>query len=456
MSLIDMQTSLAGRTSSAEEVIRRSLSRYDDLQPTLNAFIEVDRKKVLESARAADEIAGKSNSLPPLHGVPIAYKDMFDRAGHAATLGSSIPKPGPTGKSAAAIRKLEEAGAIIFGALNMSEFMLGPTGHNASFGHCRNPHDPSRVSGGSSSGSGAAVAAGIVPVALGSDTGGSVRIPASCCGVVGFKPMAYRIDPAGMAPLAPSLDAAGVLASSVRDCSYLYDVLSEDDGAVSAGHPDSFSVAFPEFEIEAKAVPEVTLALRHAAEVFAGMGGRVTDGRLPDIPALHDLADVIQKAESAHVHMGGLRQYRSSYSRHVRRRIEAGFLIAAPAYIAALNQRQKHVVNFVQNVLGTSDALLVPTMGIPVPLIDETDEEGRGDQPSLVPEMTYWTRWVSYLDLPAISLPCGVDANGMPMGMQLVGPPKSERKLLQIAMVFEGALKRASPLSPQGPGPSPS
>jgi aspartyl-tRNA(Asn)/glutamyl-tRNA(Gln) amidotransferase subunit A len=326
----------------------------------------------------------------------------------------------------------------------MSEFALGPTGHNATFGHCRNPWDPRRVAGGSSSGAAAAVAAGIVCGALGSDTGGSLRIPAACCGVVGLKPTQGRIGVRGAMPLAPSLDCVGPIARSVADCAVLFEVLisraaqSGRPSAAAGAQPErGLRLIYPAAEVREAAAPEVSAALEGAAEAFRSAGVVIEQRGLPDIAHLHDLADVVQKPESAAAHYENLRRFREAYTPHVRRRIEPGFLVAAPAYARALAERESHLRAFVDETLAGAAALLIPTLGCPVPTVEDTDEEQSGPQVSLVARMTRWTRWLNYLGVPALSVPCGFDSAGCPIGLQLVGRPRRERVLLDIGLLFQ-------------------
>jgi aspartyl-tRNA(Asn)/glutamyl-tRNA(Gln) amidotransferase subunit A len=430
----------AGRCSSVEAVTQ-ALSRYERCRD-LNVFISLDADAALAAARAADERWGGSlGSLPPLHGVPLAHKDMFDRQRHRCSFGSRIQQSMTPKATSDCVRRLERAGSITLGALNMSEFALGPTGHNATFGHCRNPWDPRRVAGGSSSGAAVAVAAGIVHGALGSDTGGSLRIPAACCGVVGLKPTHGRISARGSMPLAPSLDCIGPIAGSVADCAALFELLvSRASGrssptAVAGGR--RLRIMYPAAAIREAASPEVSAALEAAAESFRAAGVVIEERPLPDIERMHDLADVVQKPESAAVHYENLRRFRDAYTPHVRRRIEAGFLVAAPAYVRALAERASHLRAFVENTLAGAAALLIPTVGCPVPSVEETDEEKCGSQPTLVARMTRWTRWLNYLGVPALSVPCGFDSAGCPIGLQLVGRPRCESTLFDLGLLFQ-------------------
>ncbi|MDN5925502.1 MAG: amidase [Hyphomicrobiales bacterium] len=421
-----------------------------NLNHHLNAFTAIDEQKALSAAVASQERHDAGQPRGPIDGMIVAHKDLFDRDDHLCSFGSRIRQSRFPARSAEVIGRLADAGAVTIGALTMAEFALGATGHNSIFGHCRNPWNPARVSGGSSSGAASAVAAGIVSGSLGSDTGGSIRIPASCCGVVGLKPTQGRVSTAGVMPLSWSLDCVGPLARRVVDCALLFDAitipdLADPDRAVAVsidaagGSPGarSFAIAYPKRNVAEGADVVVAEAIDKAAAVFAMLGGEIVERSLPDIGRLHALADIIQRSEAASAHARMLGAHREAYSRPVLRRVEGGLFVAAPAYVSALNQRSSHLRHFLETTLRDVDVLLIPTVGIPVPFIDETDEAKLGPLPELIGSMTRWTRWLNYLGVPALSVPCGEDANGMPIGMQLVGRPGAEFRLLTLAAQFE-------------------
>lgn len=422
---------IADRAKAAITQARR-LTRH------LNAFTSIDESGARAAAASSQKRQDDGRPLGPLDGMLVAYKDLFDRTGHCASFGSRFLQSRPAGQTADAVRRLSEAGTISIGALTMAEFALGPTGHNAAFGHCRNPWDLARISGGSSSGAGSAVAAGIVQAALGSDTGGSIRIPASCCGVVGLKPTQGRVSTRGVMPLSWSLDCVGPLARRVSDCAQIFAALIDGEPS-DEDRRTAFTLAYPKAAIAEKTEASVAQAVDEAAAVFAGLGGMLVERPLPDMGRLHSLADIVQRSEAAAVHAQLLTAHREAYTRPVLRRIEGGLFVAAPAYVSALNQRSAHCADFIATSLEGADALLVPSVGLPVPLVEETDEGKKGPLPELIGSMTRWTRWLNYLGVPALSVPCGVDCHGMPVGLQLVGRPGSEFRLLALAALFERA-----------------
>lgn len=426
------------------EPVTRALDEAIRWQPAINSFVSIEREGALDVARAAHR------DFKPLDGIPLAHKDMFDRRSHSSTFGSRFTQP-VADRSATVIERLERAGAVTIGTLNMAEFALGPTGHNAVFGHCRNPWDRTRISGGSSSGPAAAVAAGIVAGSLGSDTGGSIRIPAACCGVVGLKPTQGRISVAGAMPLAPSLDCVGPFARSAAECETLFrliagpdprDPASQHQPQIEDGTPlsiESARLAFAGDVVLRDCDPQVADALEGAIRSFAACGAKLTSARLPDIPRLHELANVIQQSEAAHVHAERLAESPDLYTAHIRERIEPGRLVTATAYLSAVHQRAALQSQFVAETLGDAHALVMPVIGIPVPTVDETDEAALGSSAEIVGRMTRWTRWVNYLGIPALSIPCGRDRRGLPVGLQLIGRPYSETTLLAIARGFQAS-----------------
>ncbi|MBS0419981.1 MAG: amidase [Proteobacteria bacterium] len=425
------------------EAVAHALDAAAQWQRAINAFISIERERALDAARILDAAGGAGH-------MALAHKDMFDRRGRSSTCGSCFIEP-VADRSATVIERLEHAGAVAIGTLNMAEFALGPTGHNAVFGHCRNPWDRTRISGGSSSGPAAAVAAGIVAGSLGSDTGGSIRIPAACCGVVGLKPTQGRVSVAGVMPLAPSLDCVGPFARSAAECETLFRMIAgpdprdpasqrqpdiEPDAAVSI---ESGRLAFPRESLLRDCDSEVIGALEEAVRHFAACGSEVVPAVLPDIPRLHELANVIQQSEAAHVHAVRLAQSPELYTPHIRERIEPGQRVTATAYLSAAAQRSSLQSQFVAETLIDAHALVLPVIGMPVPTIDETDEAALGGSSEIVGRMTRWTRWVNYLGMPALSIPCGRDRRGLPVGLQLIGRPFSEITLLAIARGFQAS-----------------
>jgi aspartyl-tRNA(Asn)/glutamyl-tRNA(Gln) amidotransferase subunit A len=445
----------AGKTTSVQAT-EACLARVRAWQPRTNAFLRVHEVKALEQARAMDKELAAGARRGPLHGVPMAHKDLFYRKGEVSTAGSAIRHDWVAPVTATVLRKLDAAGVVELGFLNMAEFAAGPTGHNVHYGHCRNPWDAARVTGGSSSGSGAAVAARMVYGALGSDTGGSIRLPAAACGVVGMKATYGRVSRAGALARSWSLDHIGPLTRTVRDNARML--------AILAGHDpdDSTSSEKPVPDYEALlaggvsglriglALPNdgpapldagIGAAVQAAADALGRLGARVTNATLPDFTALYRAAEVMVKCEAAAMHRPWMEKLPERYANQVRTRMEAGFFIPATQYIDALRLRAHFVKEFLATAMEGVDAVLLPAIPFPLPTIEETDTETRGGPAVLkmVAGFTGLTRPFNTLGLPALSVPCGFDGNGAPIGLQLVGRPFDEAMLYRIGHAYQGA-----------------
>ncbi len=453
LSLTALASAIRAKRISSVEATKACIARIENAQPLLNCFIAIEADAALERARQSDEDLSRGKIRGALHGVPLAHKDLFYRENKISTCGSKIHRGIVADHTATVIGRLEAAGALQLGTLNMAEFALGPTGHNEHYGHCRNPWNLEHISGGSSSGSGAAVAARLAYGALGSDTGGSIRIPAACCGVVGLKSTQTRVSRHGVMPLSFSLDCPGPLARTVHDCARLFSVIvgPDDNDPTTAVEPATdFEAALGanlkglRIGVCIDAVEDDTMSdIRHtheaALEVYRSLGAEITKVRMPDANHFGALANVIQKCESATVHGQWMRTRSNDYSEQVRSRIEAGLFLPAVRYIEALSLRGLFLREFVKQVFETVDALYLPTLPIPVPTISETDVKTGNAIPTMVATMTGLTRWVNYLGLPALSVPCGFDCRGLPVGFQLIGRPFSEARLFNLGHQYQKA-----------------
>jgi aspartyl-tRNA(Asn)/glutamyl-tRNA(Gln) amidotransferase subunit A len=440
----------AGRISSVEAT-EACLVRIAAWQPRLNAFLRLHKDKALAQAQAMDAELAAGRRRGPLHGVPMAHKDMYYRRGELSTGGSAIRRAWRAPATATVLEKLDAAGVVELGFLNMAEFAAGPTGHNVHHGHCRNPWDQTRVTGGSSSGSGASVAARLVYGALGSDTGGSIRLPAAACGVVGMKATYGRVSRAGAVARSWSLDHVGPLTRTVRDNARML--------AAIAGHDPNDSTTsekpVPDYEAALDggvgglriglALPDADLqiagAVQAAADVLGRLGAKVSAASLPDFTALYRAAEVMVKCEAAAMHRPWMEKTPELYANQVRSRMEAGFFIPATQYIDALRLRAHFVAEFLATSLGAVDAIVLPAIPFPIPTLEETDTEEKGGPAVLkmVAGFTGLTRPFNTLGVPALSLPCGFDANGAPIGLQLVARPFDEALLYRIGHAYQGA-----------------
>ncbi len=453
LTLCDAADAVARRKISALDLTRSCLDRLETEGRALNAVIWLDRTVALARAESADRAAQASRDpLPPLHGVPLAHKDLFYSAGQPCTCGSAIRADFRPDFTATVVARLEAAGAITIGGLAMAEFAQGPTGHNRHFGDCRNPWNRARISGGSSSGSGAAVAARLVPGSLGSDTGGSIRLPASCCGVTGLKPTQGRVSRHGVMPLAFSADCIGPIARTARDCARLL--------AVIAGHDplDAASSAAPVPPYESRldgdirglriGIPltwffdgvEESIRRRFddAVAVLEARGAMVTHLPLPVMDEVAACSAVVSRVELAAIHARWMRERPGDYAANVSGRMYPGYAIPGVAYVEALRRRGPVLEAFAREVFAKVDVLATPTIRAPIPTLAETDVES-GDEGAvrrfLAPSAN--TRPINYLGLPAISLPCGFDDNALPVGLQIIGRPFAEARLLRIGEAYQ-------------------
>jgi aspartyl-tRNA(Asn)/glutamyl-tRNA(Gln) amidotransferase subunit A len=438
---------------SAVKVMEAVLARAEAVQPKLNAFLRIDAELALDAARLADRELGRGQLRGPLHGVPMAHKDMYYRKGVASSYGGKIGPSRPAPSTATALARLDAAGAIQFGVLNMAECAFGPTGHNYHYGHCRNAWDPARITGGSSSGSGTAVAARATYAALGSDTGGSIRLPATFCGTAGIKPTYGRVSRAGAMPLSFSMDTVGPLARTVEDCALLLGTLAgqdpRDPTAEARPVPDYVAVlgrpvaglviGKPRQYFFDDCDAEIAAALQAALETFRRLGAKVIDVDLPDIDAWNAAGTIVIAAEAAAAHGNWLRTRPQDYSPQVRARLEQGLAIPAAAYIDSLRQRGVALREFCDTVFSKVDALLAPVVAFQTPTIAETDVGGGPKMAALLAQVTRLTRPGNFLGVPALSVQAGFTKAAMPVGMQLLGRPFDEATLFALGHAFQGA-----------------
>jgi aspartyl-tRNA(Asn)/glutamyl-tRNA(Gln) amidotransferase subunit A len=338
----------------------------------------------------------------------------------------------------------------------MSEFAAGPTGHNVHYGACRNAYDQDRVSGGSSSGSGTAVGARLVYGALGSDTGGSIRLPAAANGLVGLKATYGRVSRHGAVARSWSLDHIGPLARTVRDAALIFQaVAGPDPRDPTTAHQPPFMlpefrddhdlsglcVGVPGGDAMAGVHPEIHAALEESLKVLERLGATIKRTQLPDLKPLYSAAETIIKSEAAAMHRQWLAERPQDYASNVRVRIEAGLVIPAAQYIDALRLRTHFTRDFLHNTMDGIDILHMPTIPFPVPRIEDTDvEAATGEQVlEVVSGMTRFTRPVSLLGLPSLNLPCGFSSDGLPIGYQLIGRPFSEASLFMIGHAYQAA-----------------
>ncbi|MDA0638158.1 amidase [Nonomuraea sp. MCN248] len=412
----------AGRTT-AEELARASLDAVARLDPALNSFVGVDAGGALAAAREADrELAGGADR-GPLHGIPVGVKDLVEVAGLPATMGSRHFTGYVPGADAACVTRLREAGAVIVGKTTTHEFAYGPTGDCSANGPSRNPWDPARMSGGSSGGSAAAVAAGLVPLAIGTDTGGSVRIPAALCGVAGFKPAYGAIPAGGVFPLARSFDHVGVLARTAGDCLLAYRPLSGREVGPARRPP---RVAWLDPAPLHACDPEVT---RVATEAAGAMGKVALPQEVAD--GLREVYVTVQSAEAADVHAERVARAPELFQPEVLDRLKGAMEVPAWRYVRAV-ARLPRLAEAAEALFEEHDVLALPTVPLTAPLLGLREVELGGRPVAVRAALLALTSPWNVLGFPALSVPAGAVA-GLPVGLQLVCRPGDEDLLAAAA-----------------------
>jgi aspartyl-tRNA(Asn)/glutamyl-tRNA(Gln) amidotransferase subunit A len=440
---------IRSRRVSAVEVTEACLNRIREWQPRINAFIAVEEEAALRRAKACDEVLRQGRAVGPLHGVPMAHKDMFYRKDEVSSAGSAIRRTWVATRDATVLRKLDAAGAVTLGRLNMSEFAAHPLGENDHFGDCLTPWRPGHVAGGSSSGSGAAVAARLIYGALGSDTGGSIRVPAALNGVCGLMPTYGRVSRYGVLGRSWSLDHVGPFARSAADCVAIFSVIEGSDplDGSSVAAPSRFRrrpsgrlaglrLGIPLLPRDVKIDAAVAGALEDARRIFEDLGARTVSVSLPDLSEMFRLCEIIVRSEAATMHGAWMRARPHDYSPYMRARIEGGFFIPATWYIEALAHRGRALANFRQTVFGNCDVLYLPTVPITAPHSSRSPDTDPGVLATLG-GLAAFTRPFNFLGLPSLTTPCGFNEQGLPLAFQLVGQPFAEDLLLHIANRYQ-------------------
>jgi aspartyl-tRNA(Asn)/glutamyl-tRNA(Gln) amidotransferase subunit A len=444
LSATELSQSFASGERSPVEVVQQHLARIAQLDPKLKSYLAVTAEQALEAAREAESEIREQGLRGPLHGVPIALKDIFDTAGLRTTSGSKILCDHVPTRDAAVVERLRAAGMILLGKLNMHEFAFGTTNDNAHYGACHNPWNLERVPGGSSGGSGAALAAGLTPLSLGTDTGGSIRIPASVCGVVGLKPTFGRVSRRGVLPLSWTLDHVGPLTRTVEDAALLYEVIAGPDreDAWSANRPvevvtrdlrrgvKGLRVGVPrEFFFESLE-PDVARAIEDAIAWFQRAGAGIVEVTVPHIGHAYTALHAILASEAGAFHLPWLRSRLDEYGEETRLNLLLGQFIPAADVVDA-RRMQAIVGEEFAEAMREADLLLTPSLPRTAPVI--------GQPVSREPHLA-WNRFVAMFNLtgmPAISVPCGFDRDGLPMGLQLAGRPFDEATVLRAAFAYE-------------------
>ena len=451
MTIIETQSRLRRREVSSVELTEECLRRIGDSQPRLNAFITVTGEAALEAARRCDNERRMGAPAGPLHGIPIALKDVFCTKGVRTTCGSALFASHVPGHDAAVAERLRAAGAVLLGKTGMHELAYGITSNNPHFGAVRNPWDPERIPGGSSGGSGAAVATGMAYMAMGSDTGGSIRIPASFCGVVGIKPTTGRVSRYGVLPLDFTLDHIGPLARSVRDAALTLEVIAGFDprdesssrqpaGRYVPGEEVSLAglrVGVPENFFFDSLDPGVEAAVRRAVSLAGELGAALVPVRLPDFNEINIIGRVILLAEASAV-MAPFLDDRSKFGPDVLALLDQGRLVPATDYINAQRVRRLMQRDFAR-IWRQVDCLMAPTTPVTPPRIGQPEVRIGGATEDTRIACTRLVRGFNVLGLPVLSLPVGRTPENLPIGCQIAAPPFREDTVFRLGAALEDA-----------------
>jgi aspartyl-tRNA(Asn)/glutamyl-tRNA(Gln) amidotransferase subunit A len=449
LSLAEIAAAIRTRKVSSVEVTRALLARIAAWQPTLNCFVRLEAEAALAEAAAADAALARGDTVGALHGVPLAHKDMYYVEGALAECGSRIRKGFVAPATSTALVRLAAAGTVRLGALHMAEFAYGPTGHNAHLGPAHNAWDPTRITGGSSSGSGTAVAARLTYAALGSDTGGSIRLPAHFCSVTGLKPTYGRVSRANAMPLSFSLDTVGPLARSAEDCSLILAEIAgaDPDDPTTAGAPgwdvrktrrsvSDLAIGIPSAFYTDDLDADVARTFDDTLATLRRLGVRTVAVALPDQAAVSAAARVVLAAEATSLHAPWLRTRPEDYGPQVRARLENGLAFSAVEYLEALRWRGPALAEHLA-AIGDVDAVITPASTSAAPTIVETDVGAGPDAEAAIAAITSFMRPVNYLGLPGLVVPAGWSAGGLPIGMQLIGRPFGDETLIALGAAFQ-------------------
>ena len=448
-SATDLARAVGRGETRARAVVEAALGRIGALNGIVGAFTEVTAGRALAKADAVDGAIAAGRGGGPLAGVPFAVKNLFDLDGLATRAGSRINRENaPATRDAALVRRLEAAGAICLGALNMGEYAYDFTGENAHDGPSRNPHDLSRMTGGSSGGSAAAVAAGLVPLALGSDTNGSIRVPASLCGLFGLKPTYGRLSRAGTFPFVASLDHVGPLARSVDDLALGYDVMQGGDPDDPVCCPPGVEPVLPRLGegmtglraarlggyFASRCEPEALTARDQCAHVL----GATTVVDVPEVMEARAAAYLITASEGAALHLGRLRERPDDFDPAVRDRLLAGAMIPAAWVIAAQKLRRRFQARM-RGLFETVDVLLAPATPCLAPRLGQTTMVLDGETLNVRANLGLFTQPISFVGLPVVTVPVWLEGADLPIGVQVIGPAWGDDKVLRAAKALEAA-----------------
>ena len=447
MSALEIRAAVVSGEASAREIVEATLERIEALNPKLGAFTDITAKRALARAASIDASRASGKTLGPLAGAPFAVKNLFDVAGLTTRAGSLINRDrAPAGADATLAARLEAAGAILVGALNMGEYAYDFTGENAHDGPSRNPHDPGRMTGGSSGGSAAAVAGGLAPFALGSDTNGSIRVPASLCGIFGLKPTYGRLSRAGTFPFVASFDHLGPLARSVGDLSASYDAMQGPDARDPAQAARPIEPTSPGLDGGLAGLRIARLggyfarggepAAFAAVDRVAGALGATHTIELPGTEAARASAYLITMVEGAALHADRLRERADEFDAEVRDRLIAGAMLPG-AWVVRAQKLRGWYRERAAEAFADVDILLAPATPCRAPLIGQKTFVLDGREMLIRPNLGLFTQPFSFIGLPVCTVPVWTEGVALPIGVQVIGPPWREDLVLRVARALE-------------------
>ena len=443
---------IAAKDLSSVELTEACLKRIDTHAAKIDSIADIDPDGAMTQARAADDALAKGAATGAMHGVPLAHKDMFYRAGRISGCGSKVRADFVPDETGTVLDRLDGAGALDIARLNMVEFALGVTGHNEVMPTPRNPWNTAHITGGSSSGSGASVAARLVFGAMGSDTGGSIRFPACCNGVTGIKPTCTRVSRFGAMPLSPSLDTLGPLARTVEDATMMFQAIAghdpRDPTSSRLAVPDylgglgtdlkGLRVGVPESYFYDPVEPAVADVVRASLDVLEAAGAKLVGVSIPDSVAVtNPLTSLITATEGASIHQPWLQNRPKDYGNQTRVRMSSGLTTPATRYLQALNLRAPLLAEFTEAVFDKVDVLHCPVMITQIPTIAETDVAANPGFADFITKMGHCTRPINFLGLPSVTVPCGFTPNGLPTAFQVVARPFDEATMLRVGHAYQ-------------------
>ena len=447
MTISEIAPGVASGRIKSEKLTEDCLAKIAELNPKLNAFITVTADEALQQARQADKDIAGGRKIGPLQGIPISLKDLIDQKGVRTSAGSLVRNDHVADADAVVTQRLRDAGAVFVGKTNLHEFAFGTTSEDSGFGLIRNPHDPSRSPGGSSGGSAVAVATGMSLGTIGTDTGGSIRIPAAACGIVGLKPEWGQISASGVVPLSRQLDHVGPLAASVADAWLLYNALQKDTEQISDtldaaplkglrfGRLSGYLFDRLDADVE-RSVLDTIARLQQR-------GATLVDVSLPHAEDMAAIYLHLVFGDAAEYHARTLVSRPQDYTKPVRLRLEMARYVLAEDYIRALRGKAL-IAREVDRALDGVDALVLPSLAIPAPPIGATTMPVNGGPDAVRTLMLRCSQPFNLSGHPAISIPCGKTRDGLPIGLQLVGHKGRTPALVQTALAVEAAIAETS------------